>query len=177
MAHGKALAIPAAAARLTKATLQNQKLAQVTASLIPLSLGIGEIEYLEQQIQKGRNPEDEFTQIWQRRKARPLTLWQELALAPVFEADATRERARLQAEADIAEQAKQTTRQAQIQREIAAQEQADAIEDQLGQPGLTSEQEETLEQQRRYYQALADGHSEEEAKERSAKKSEAPRYH
>lgn len=177
VAHAKALAIPAAASRLAEATQQNQKLGQLNTSLISLQLGVGEIEYLEQQIQKGRDPEAEFAQAWQRRKARPLTRWQELALAPVFEADAAQEHARLQAEADIAEQAKQATRQEQLQREIAAQQQADAIEDQLGQPGLSTEQEEALEQQHRYYQALADGRSEEEAKESAVKKSEAPRLH
>lgn len=175
LAHAKALGAPAAAARLAEATKQNQERERLTAALIPLQLGIGEIEFLENEIAKGRNPEQEFAQAWQRRKLQPLRPWQELALTPVFEADAAQERARLQADADAADQVKRAQRQEQIQREIAAQQQADAIQDQLGQPGLTAEQEDALEQQQRYHLALANGHSEEEAKERATKKSSAPR--
>lgn len=173
--HDKVLAEPGAAKHLAYVRQKNQEREQLTATLIPLQLGIGEIEYLEREIHKGSNPEPEFTKTWQRRKQYPLKLWQELALAPVFEAEATKERARLQAEADAENQVKQIQRNEQIQRELAAQQQADAIQDQLGKPGLTTEQEEALEQQRRYYLALADGHDEEEAKERAAKKSNALR--
>lgn len=93
----------------------------------------------------------------------------------MFMADAAQERTRLQADADAADQVKRAQRQEQIQREINAQLQADAIQDQLGQPGLTAKEEEILEQQQRYYSAVADGFDEEEAKERAAKKSNAPR--
>lgn len=173
--YAKAIAVPAAVARLAEAAQQNQEHARLTASLLPLQLGIGEIEALEGEIQRGRDPEAEFLQAWQRRKMHPLKPWQELVLVPVFEAHDARERARLQAEADAAELDRQAQRQEQIQHEIAAQQQADAIEDQLGQPGLTVQQEEALEQQQRYYQALADGNDEAEARERAAKKSDAPR--
>ena len=173
--HTKVLTEPGAAKQLADADRINREREQLTASLIPIQLGIGEIEYLEREIQKGGDPEAGFRQAWTRRKLQPLKRWQELAIAPVFEAEATQERARLQAEADAANQVKQTQRNEQLQRELAAQQQADAIDDQLGKPGLTAEQEEALERQRRYYLALADGHDEEEAKERAAKKSDAPR--
>lgn len=173
--HTKVLTEPGAAKQLADADRKNQEREQLTAALIPIQLGIGEIEYLEREIQKGSDPEAEFRQAWARRKRQPLKPWQELSLAPVFEAEATQERARLQAEADAANQVKQTQRNEQLQRELAAQQQADAIQDQLGKPGLTAEQEEALERQRRYYLALADGHDESEARERSSKKSDAPR--
>lgn len=173
--HAKVLTEPGAAKQLADADRINQEREQLTAALIPMQLGIGEIEYLEREIQKGSDPEAEFRKAWTRRKLQPLKPWQELAIAPVFEAEATQERARLQAEAEAASQVKQTQRNEQLQRELAAQQQADAIDDQLGKPGLTAEQEEALERQRRYYLALADGHDEEEAKERAAKKSDAPR--
>lgn len=173
--HTKVLTEPGAAKQLADADRMNQEREQLTAALIPMQLGIGEIEYLEREIQKGSDPEAEFRQAWARRKRQPLKPWQELSLAPVFEAEATQERARLQAEADAANQVKQTQRNEQLQRELAAQQQADAIDDQLGKPGLTTEQEEALERQRRYYLALADGHDESEARERSSKKSDAPR--
>lgn len=173
--HTKVLTEPGAAKQLADADRMNQEREQLTAALIPMQLGIGEIEYLEREIQKGGNPEAEFRQAWKRRKLQPLKPWQELAIAPVFEAEATQERARLQAEADAANQVKQTQRNEQLQRELAAQRRADEIEEQLGKPGLTTEQEEALERQHRYYLALADGHDEEEAKERAAKKSDALR--
>ena len=173
--HDKVLAEPGAAKHLAYVRQKNQEREQLTAALIPMQLGIGEIEYLEREIQKGSNPEPEFAKAWQFRKQYPLKPWQELALAPVFEAEATKERSRLQAEADAANQVKQIQRNEQIQRELAAQQQADAIQDQLGKPGLSTEQEEALEAQRRYHLALADGHDEEEAKERAAKKSNALR--
>lgn len=169
------LAFPAVRTRLEAAQKQNQEREQLTAALISMQLGIGEIEYLEREIQKGSDPEAEFRKAWTRRKLQPLKPWQELAIAPVFEAEAAQERARLQAEADAVNQVKQIQRNEQIQREIEAQQQADAIQDQLGKPGLTAEQEEALERQHRYYLALADGHDEEEARERSAKKSDALR--
>lgn len=174
-AHARALAVPAAAQHLAKATKQNQEREQLTTALIPLQLGIGEIEYLEHEIKKGFNPESEFAKAWKLRKQYSLKPWQELAIGPVFAADAAQERARLQAEADATDQGKQAQRQEQIQREIVAQQQADAIQDQLGNPGLTNEQEEALEQQHRYFLALADGHDDDEAKERAAKKANAPR--
>ena len=177
VAHAKALGTPAAAARLTEATMHNQERERLTAALIPLQLGIGEIQFLAHEIEsRGRDPEPDFAKAWQLRKQNPLRPWQVLALTPVFEADAARESARLKTEADDANQAKQAQRQEQIQREITAQRRADEIQDQLGQPGLTAEKEETLERQQRYYLALADGHSQEEAKERATlKKSNAPR--
>lgn len=177
LAHAKALGTPAAAARLTEATMHNQERERLTDALTPLGLGIGEIGSLVHELEsRGRDPESEFAQAWQRRVLEPLRPWQVLALTPVFEADAVREHARLKAEADDANQAKQAQRQEQIQREIVAQRRADVIQDQLGQPGLTAEQEETLERQQRYYLALADGHNEEEAKERATlKKANAPR--
>lgn len=173
--HAKVLTEPGAAKQLADADQKNREREQLTAALIPMQLGIGEIEYLEREIQKGGNPEAEFRQAWKRRKLQPLKPWQALAIAPVFEAEAAQERARLQAEADAVNQVEQIQHNEQIQREIEAQQQADAIQDQLGKPGLTAEQEEALERQRRYYLALADGHDEEEAKERAAKKSDALR--
>lgn len=173
--HSKVLTEPGAAKQLADADRKNQEREQLTAALIHMQLGIGEIEYLEREIQKGSDPEAEFRQAWTRRKRQPLKPWQELAIAPVFVAEATQERARLQAEADAANQVEQIQRNEQIQREIEAQQQADAIDDQLGKPGLTTEQEEALERQLRYYLALADGHDEEEAKERAAKKDDALR--
>lgn len=177
LAHAKTLGSPAAATRLTEATMHNQERKRLTAALIPLQLGIGEIEFLVHEIEnRGRNPEPEFSKAWQLRKQHPLRPWQVLALTPVFEADAARELARLKVEADDANQTKQAQRQEQIQRELTAQRRADVIQDQLGQPGLTAEQQETLERQQRYYLAVADGHSEEEAKERATlKKANAPR--
>lgn len=174
-AHARALAVPAAAQRLAVATKQNQERERLTAALIPLHLGVGEMQYLEREIEKGRDPESEFLKVWKLRKQYPLKQWQELVLSPVFEADAVQERARLQAESDAINQTKQAQRQEQIQSEIAAQQQADEIQDQLGKPDLTAKHQETLEQQQRYFQALADGHDDEEAKERASKKSNAPR--
>jgi hypothetical protein len=173
--HDKVLADPDAAKYLAYVRQKSQEREELTATLIPLRIGIGEIEYLESEIRKGSNPEPEFAKAWRLRKQYPLKPWQELALAPVFEAEATKERACLQAEADAANQVKQIQHNEQIQRELAAQQQADAIQDQLCKPGLSTEQEEALEAQRRYYLALADGHDEEEAKERAAKKSNALR--
>ncbi|MDD5325849.1 MAG: hypothetical protein PHR71_11190, partial [Polaromonas sp.] len=173
--HTKVLTEPGAAKQLADADRKNREREQLTATLLPMQLGIGEIEYLEREIQKGGNPEAEFRQAWKRRKLQPLKPWQELVITPAFEAEAAQERARLQAEADAANQVKQIQHNEQIQREIEAQQQADAIQDQLGKPGLTAEQEEALERQRRYYLALADGHDEEEAKERAAKKDDALR--
>ena len=177
VAHSKALAVPAAASALASAIQQNKEHDELSASLIPIKLGIGELEYLEDAVSKGRDPEAEFAEAWRLRKSRPLNMWQQYALAPVFEADAAHEKARLKAETDAAELAKTTQRQEQIQREISAQQLADSIQEQLGKPGLTAEMQDMLEQQQRYYLALADGHEEEEAKERSLKKSSAPRLH
>lgn len=173
--HDRALAAPAAAQRLAAAQRQNREREQVTASLTPIKIGIGEIEQWQRQVQKGRNPEAEFAQVWQQRKLKPLQRWQVLAIAPVFEADAAGERARLQAEAEAAEFLKAQARQEQAQREIAAQQQADGLLDLLSKPGLTAAQEEALQEQHRYYTALANGSDEAEARERAANPNVAPR--
>ncbi|MDO8465275.1 MAG: MobA/MobL family protein [Gallionella sp.] len=175
--HDKVLAEPGAAKHLAHVRHANQEREQSRTALIRLQNDIGEIEYLERELQKnkGFNPEPDFQKAWRSRNQHQLKPWQKLALAPVFEADAAQERARQQAEAEAENQVKQAKRQAQIRREIEAQQQADAIQDQLCKPGLTAEQEEALEQQHRYYLAVADGHDEEEARERAAKKSDALR--
>lgn len=174
-AHAHALATPAAAQRLADAQRQSRQREQLTASLAPIKIGIGEIEQWQRQVQKGHNPEAEFARVWQQRKLKPLQRWQELAIAPVFEADAAGERARLQAEADAAESLKAQARQAQAQREIAAQQKADELLDLLNKPGLSAAQEEALQEQHRFYTALAAGLDEAEARERSANPSHAPR--
>lgn len=89
------------------------------------------------------------------------------ALAPFYQMRAT--------EAETIKREKEVQHQEQLQRELAAQQQADAIQDQLGKPGLTAEQKEDLEQQQRYHQAIAEGHDEEEARKRAAKKDDALR--
>lgn len=174
-AHAHALATPAAAQRLADAQRQSRQREQLTASLAPIKIGIGEIEQWQRHVQKGHNPEAEFARVWQQRKLKPLQRWQELAIAPVFEADAAGERARLQAEADAAESLKAQARQAQAQREIAAQQKADELLDLLNKPGLSAAQEEALQEQHRFYTALAAGLDEAEARERSANPNHAPR--
>lgn len=174
-AHAKALAVPAATQRLADARHQNREREQLTASLLPIKIGVGEIEQWQRQVQKGHNPEAEFVRVWQQRKLKPLQRWQELAIAPVFEADAAGERARLQAEADAAESLKAQVRQAQAQREIAAQQKADELLDLLNKPGLSAAQEEALQEQHRFYTALAAGLDEAEAREQSANPNYAPR--
>lgn len=148
---------------------------RLSGMLIPLRFAVGEIQYMESEIKKGHDPEPAFSKAWQYRKQYPLKPWQQMALAPVFEADAAREQARQQADAAASAHVNQMLRQEQIQRELAAQQQADAIQEQMGKPGLSEEQEEALEQQHRYFLSLADGLDEEEAKERASKKSNAPR--
>ncbi len=173
--HAKALAVPAVAPRLADAQRQNREREQLMASLLPIKIGVGEIEQWQREIQKGRNPEAEFAQVWQRRKLKPLQRWQELAIAPVFEADAAGERARLQAEADAAETLKVQARQAQAQREIVAQQKADELLDLMNKPGLSAAQEDALQEQHRFYTALAAGLDEAEARERAANPNHAPR--
>lgn len=89
------------------------------------------------------------------------------ALVPFYQMRAT--------EAETIKREREEQRQEQLLRELAAQQQVDAIQDQFGKPGLTADQKEELEQQQRYHQAIAAGHDEEEAKERAAKKSDALR--
>lgn len=163
--HNQLLAVPAVAQPLAEAAQQNKTREQLITSFEAAGLGIGQIQAIERDITRGGDHEAEFRKAWQYRKQHRLQPWQELVLAPVFEADAAREQARLKAEADSVAQAKQTQHQEQIQREIDAQKQADAIDEQLGRPGLSAKAEEVLEQQRRYYLAVADGHDENEARE------------
>lgn len=172
--HAKALAVPAAAACFTKAQQHNQEREHLSASMALIKIGIGEIDHWKREIANGRDPETDFAQVWQQRKLKPLQHWQKLVIAPVMEADAARERARLQTEADAAEVVKTQARQVQTQQEIAAQKMADLISDQLSKHGLPAFQEEALQEQHRYYLALADGCDEKEAWER-AKKVNAPR--
>lgn len=173
--HAKALALPAAAQRLADARRQHREREQLNTSLLPIKIGVGEIEEWQREIRKGRNPEAEFAQVWQRRKIQPLQRWHELAIAPVFEAAAAGERARLQAEADAAETLKAQARQVQAQREIAAQQQADELLDLMNKPGVSAAQEEALQEQHRFYTALAAGLDEAEARERAANPKHAPR--
>lgn len=173
--HNQALTVPLVAEQVADAARQNQEREQLVSRLSPVARGIEQIKFLETEIANGKNPEPEFKEAWRLRKMQPLKPWQELALAPVFEADAARERARLTAETEATAQVKQGQRQEQIQKEIWAQQQADAIQEQLDQPGLPSFKQDALELQQRYYQALADGHDEEDAKEYAAKKADAPR--
>lgn len=72
-------------------------------------------------------------------------------------------------------QASEVERQAQIQRELIAQQKADELHDLMTQPGLSAAQVEALQEEHRFYTALAAGYDEAEAKERAAKKSDAPR--
>ena len=103
---------------------------------------------------------------WKKRKAQPLRPWQELAFA-VFEADAQREQARQQAESEAKEAQAAQARQVQVQREIDAQQKANDLLPLLNQPGRSAEQEEALQQEHRYYTALAQGYDEAEARERA----------
>ena len=72
-------------------------------------------------------------------------------------------------------QAVELERQAQIQRELMAQSKADELNDLMVQPGLSAAQVEELQQQYRYYTALAAGYDEAEAREHSANPNAAPR--
>lgn len=80
-----------------------------------------------------------------------------------------------QDEIDGRKQAAELERQAQIQRELMAQSKADELLDLINQPGKTTAQEEALQQEYRYYTALAAGYDEAEARERSANPNVAPR--
>lgn len=80
-----------------------------------------------------------------------------------------------QDEIDGRKQAAELERQAQIQRELMAQSKADELLDLINQPGKTAAQEEALQQEYRYYTALAAGYDEAEARERSANPNAAPR--
>lgn len=73
-----------------------------------------------------------------------------------------------QGEIDGRKQAAELERQAQIQRELMAQSKADELNDLMTQPGLSTAQIEQLQQEHRYYTALAAGYDEAEARERSA---------
>lgn len=80
-----------------------------------------------------------------------------------------------QGEIDGRKQAAELARQEQIQRELMAQTKADELLDLLNKPGLSAAQEVALQQQLRYYTALAAGYGEAEARERSANPNAAPR--
>lgn len=80
-----------------------------------------------------------------------------------------------QEEIDGRKQATELARQEQIQRELMAQTKADELLDLLNKPGLSTVQEEALQQQHRYFTALAAGYDEAEARERSANPNAAPR--
>lgn len=173
--HASALSVPAAIERLAEAKRQNREREQLMASLVPIKIGLGEIEQWQREILRGRDPEAVFVKVWQRRRLNPLQRWHELVIAPVFEADAAAERSHLQAEANAAEALKTQARQAQAQREIAAQQKADELLDLMDKPGLSAVQEVMLQEQHRFYSALAEGLDEAEARERSANPNHAPR--
>lgn len=73
-----------------------------------------------------------------------------------------------QGEIEERKQAAELARQEQIQRELMAQSKADELNDLMTQPGLSAAQVEQLQQEHRYYTALAAGYDEAEARERSA---------
>lgn len=173
--QARVLALPDAQQRLAAAVQQNQERERLNAQLIPVKLGVGEILYWEGQIARGISPEKDFQEMWNSRKIKSLTLWQQAAIQPIFTQDSARERARLQAEAETTENLRQAQRQEQAQREIAAQHSADQIHDQLSQPNLSDDQREHMENEMRYFEELANGHDEAEARERASKKSNAPR--
>lgn len=80
-----------------------------------------------------------------------------------------------QGEIEERKQAAELARQEQIQRELMAQSKADELNDLMTQPGLSAAQVEQLQQEHRYYTALAAGYDEAEARERSANPNAAPR--
>ncbi|MFA7292174.1 MAG: MobA/MobL family protein [Rhodocyclaceae bacterium] len=82
-----------------------------------------------------------------------------------------------QSEIDGRKHAAELARQKQIQDELAAQAKADELHDLMIQPGLSAAQMEALQEEHRFYTALAAGYDEAEAKERAAKKDDAPRLH
>lgn len=175
LAHTKALATPAAAEALAEARKANEMHERLSGRLIPLNFGIGEIDHFQRDIRNGHDPEMVFTKAWRSRQLRPLQLWQELVIQPMFEAAKEQEKARKKAEAEASELARHTQQQEQLYREVDAQKRADELLDVMRTPGLTAAQEETLQDQHRYYTALAAGYDDAEARERAAKKTNAPR--
>lgn len=167
VAREKALAVPAAAASIKMAKEHNQERAQIEERLVPIKVGLGELDFHLAELRRGVDPEAKFAEAWRLRKARDLKLWEQYALAPVFTADAQREQARQQAETEAKEAAAAQTRQEQAQREISWQQKADDLLPLLNQPGRSAEQEEALQQEHRYYTALAQGYDEAEARERA----------
>lgn len=79
-----------------------------------------------------------------------------------------------QDEIDGRKQAAELERQAQIQRELMAQSKADDLADLMTQPGLSAAQVDAMQQEHRYYTAVAAGYDEAEARERSANPNAAP---
>lgn len=167
VARDKALAVPAAAACVKKAREHNQERAQIEERLVPIKVGVGELDFHLGELRRGVDPEENFSEAWRRRKAQPLKLWQEHAISPVFTADAQREQARQQAESKATEAQAAQARQEQAQREISAQQRADDLLPLLNQPGRSAEQEEALQQEHRSYTALAQGYDEAESRERA----------
>ncbi|ARU31738.1 hypothetical protein CAP31_08625 [Sulfuriferula sp. AH1] len=112
-----------------------------------------------------------FREAWAARNTRPLSDWQKEILTAEFEREETQKALELEAERERAAIA----RQEQSVREAQAQKKAEELRDQLSQDtSLLPEQIEEKEALMAYFEALADGHDEEEARER-AKKSNAPR--
>ncbi len=167
VARDKALAVPAAAACIKKAREHNQERTQIEERLVPIKVGVGELDFHLGELRRGVDPEERFAEAWRRRKAQPLKLWQEHAISPVFTADAQREQARQQAESKATEAQAAQARQEQAQREISAQQRADDLLPLLNQPGRSAEQEEALQQEHRFYTALAQGYDEAESRERA----------
>jgi hypothetical protein len=152
-----------------RATLEKLDIEHKATKLISL---LSQIEQDRKQVQKWlekvqqeRIHKDDL--LWEVRHHQVEAGTKLAAMMPLYQLGAS--------EAETQKKEREEERQAQIRREIEAQQQADAIQDQLGKPDLTAEQEEALEQQHRYYLAVADGHDEEEARERAAKKSDALR--
>lgn len=167
VAREKALAVPAAAASLKMAKEHNQERAQIEERLVPIKVGLGELDFHLAELRLGVDPEAKFAETWRLRKARDLKLWEQYAIVPVFEADAQREQARQQAESEAKEAAAAQTSQEQAQREISWQQKADDLLPLLNQPGRSAEQEEALQQEHRFFSALAQGYDEAEARERA----------
>ncbi|MBI5897897.1 MAG: MobA/MobL family protein [Rhodocyclales bacterium] len=89
------------------------------------------------------------------------------ALAPLYQLR--------QDEIEGRKHAAELARQEQIQRELMAQSKADGLADLMTQPGKSAAQMEAMQQEHRYYTALAAGYDEAEARERSANPNTAPR--
>jgi len=159
----KALSSPAAQACIKKAMEHNQEREQIQARDIPINSSIEEINFWMSELRRGVDPEDKFTEAWKKRKLQPLKPWQELTIAQVFTAD----QARQQAEKEAADAQATQVRKEQAQHEISAQQKADDLLPLLNQPGRSAEQEEALQQEHRFYVALASGCDEAEARERA----------